>query len=528
MGAAWAALAISLAASAAAAQGTKTISLDEAVKLAQSKSPAVRVARAGVTRAEGQHIQARSQLFPQLSGSANYTRTLRSQYEGVFGGEPADTNTTPVPDGPCDKYLKDETATVAERLAGLEMANRCALGQNPFSGLSSLPFGQRNAWTLGLNLQQNLFAGGRIAAQVDVSEAGRRAAEIEVNAQEAQVTLDVTQAYYDAALADRLVVIADSALAQAESTLRQVQANHGAGSASEFELLRAQVTRDNQRPIVIQRRADRDVAYFRLKQQLNLPLETELALSSAIEDSTALPPGVTPDAWTNPDTATVSRAPVRQSAEAVRAQEGLLRVARSQRLPQVSLISQYGKVGYPSGVFPGWNDFRDNWTIGVSASIPILTGGRLKGDRLVAQGNLEEAMARMEQAKQFAALDARIAINALEQARAAWTASAGTVEQAQRAYGIAEVRYREGLSTQVELSDARLLLQQAMANRATTARNLQIARVRLALLPRLPLSTGANTQAAQQQLQEQLQQQQRQQQQQQQQQQNSTGTGGGV
>ncbi len=56
------------------------------------------------------------------------------------------------------------------------------------------------------------------------------------------------------------------------------------------------------------------------------------------------------------------------------------------------------------------------------------------------------------------------------------------------AYEIAELRYREGLSTQLELSDARLLLQQAQANRAQAARDVQVARVRLALLPDLPLT----------------------------------------
>ena len=60
--------------------------------------------------------------------------------------------------------------------------------------------------------------------------------------------------------------------------------------------------------------------------------------------------------------------------------------------------------------------------------------------------------------------------------RAAWEASAGTVAQADRAYQIANVRYGAGVSTQLELSDSRLLLQQAEANRAQAARDLQVAR----------------------------------------------------
>ncbi|HSQ59445.1 MAG TPA: TolC family protein, partial [Acidobacteriota bacterium] len=56
-------------------------------------------------------------------------------------------------------------------------------------------------------------------------------------------------------------------------------------------------------------------------------------------------------------------------------------------------------------------------------------------------------------------LETRDALAQLDAARAQWEASAGVVEQATRAYEIAEVRYREGISTQTELSDARLLLQ---------------------------------------------------------------------
>jgi len=131
---------------------------------------------------------------------------------------------------------------------------------------------------------------------------------------------------------------------------------------------------------------------------------------------------------------------------------------------------------------------------------------------MLAQADLIEAREQYTQAREFAALDARSAIAALEEAEASWAASAGTAEQANRAYTIAEVRYREGISTQLELTESRILLQQAQANRAFAARNLQVARVRLSLLHDLPLGNGNANQNA-------VRQQQRQQQEQQQQQQ---------
>ncbi|HEU4878203.1 MAG TPA: TolC family protein, partial [Gemmatimonadaceae bacterium] len=216
-----------------------TLSLDDAVRMAESQSEAVRIARAGVQRTEGQRIQARSQIFPQIYGSAGYTRTLKSQYSSLAS---SDTTTSTSPAPPCDDYLASSDASVADRLAGLETASRCASGLNPFAAFSSLPFGQANQYQLGLSISQNVFTGGRISAQNEAAAAGRRSATIELTAQRAQNVLDVTQAYYDAALADKLVAISDASYTQTENVLHQVQLNKDVGNVSEFELLRAQVT----------------------------------------------------------------------------------------------------------------------------------------------------------------------------------------------------------------------------------------------------------------------------------------------
>lgn len=477
------------------ANAPRAISLDEAVRMAESQSEEIRIARAGVERSQGQQYQARSLRFPQLNASASYTRTLASQFEAIGGGPPIDTTKPAPPPAPCDQYLRDATATTDERLAGLEDANRCALGGNPFSSFGSLGFGAKNQYNLGLSFSQNLFAGGRISGQNQAANAGRRSADIELTAQRAQLRLDVTQAYFDAALADRLVALAESSSVQTEAVLRQTQLARNVGNVSEFELLRAQVSSANQRPIVIQRQSDRQVAYLRLKQLLNLPLDGPVELTTAVDDSAAVNAALA-SVGIHADTAAVDRATVRQAAEAIDAQRGLLRVAKAQRFPTLALTSQYGKVAFPLNSFPQSGDFRTNWTIGVATQFPLFTGGRIKGDQLVAEANLHEAQARYDQLREFAALDSRVTINNLLQAAAAWEASQGTAEQATRAYSIAEVRYKEGISTQIELNDARILLEQAVANRALAARNLQVARVKLALLPDLPLqSTSGATQA---------------------------------
>ena len=470
----------------------RTLALDEAIRVAESHSEAIRIARAGIERAHGRQYQARSQYMPQINAGLVYTRTLASQFESLASSAPVDTTKPPAPPGPCDQYLLDATATTDERLAGLEDANRCALGGNPFSSFGSLGFGAKNQYNLGLTFSQNLFAGGRIVAQNRAANAVRRFADIELAAQRAQLQLDVTEAYFDAALGDRLVALAESSAVQTESVLRQTQLARSVGNVSEFEMLRAQVTNANQRPIVIARQAQREVAYLRLKQLLNYPLEAPLQLTTVVDDTVATRAALAAAGF--PDTLAGDRSTVRQAAEDIAAQRAALTVAKGQRWPTLALTSSYGKVAFPLTGLPQGGDFRTNWTVSLSTQFPIFTGGRIKGDQMVAEANLREAQARYDQLHELAALDTRVAINNLIQARAAFDASRGTAQQAARAYSIADVRYREGISTFVELSDSRILLEQAVAQRAIAARALQVARVRLALLPDLPLTqTGANT-----------------------------------
>jgi outer membrane protein TolC len=237
---------------------------------------------------------------------------------------------------------------------------------------------------------------------------------------------------------------------------------------------------------------------------LDLGPDAPLDLTTPLNDAAPVPVArFSSNANLLGDTTTLNRAPVRQAAQTIASQEAALRVARASRLPTVSLVSNWGRVGYPAGFFPGWNDFATNWTVGAQLSVPVLTGGRLRGDRMVAEAAVLEARAQFEGTKQLAVLDTRNALLQLAAARAQWQASAGTVEQANRAYQIAEIRYREGLSTQTELTDSRILLQQAQANRAQAARDLQIAQVHVALLPDLPISIGQGSAAQQQSTQQQ-------------------------
>lgn len=487
----------------ASAQQVRPLSLEDALRVAESQSDAMRIAKAGVSRARGQELQAFSGYLPQIGASLQYTRTLASQFEAFSAGSspqlPPGTPTVPNDTvtffTPCSRYLAPAGATDAERLRALETATRCASSGGGGLDFESVGFGARNQYTLGLQGSVDLFTGGRVQAQNRAANATKRSADIELTSQRALLALNVTEAYFDAALGDRLVAIAESSLAWTERALRQTSLARQVGNTSEFDLLRAQVTRDNQRPALIQRRWERDLAYLRLKQLLNISYDDSVALTTQVGDDERSMTAVravavlTGGAESAPDTSSNNRAPVRQLGEALRAQEAQLAITRSQRLPTVSVSTQYGRLSFARGA-PSFDNLLTNWTVSVGATMPLFTGGRIRGEAMSNRAAVEESAARLEQTRKLASLDTRQNLAQLEQAEATLAASQGTTGQALKAYRIAEVRFSEGISTQLELSESRLLLEQAQANRALAARNVQVARVRLALLRDLPLGAG--------------------------------------
>jgi len=456
---------------ASAQQGARPVSLEDAINLAVPASETLELARASVYRARGEQYRQGYERWPQLNGTLGYNRLLRSQFEGFSFGGGGDSS-----------------------------------GTGSDGSTSQLPFGQRNTFNLGLNLNWSIFTGGRISGQKQFAAAGLRSADLGLTSAGAQVTLEVVQAYYDAVASDLQVRIAEIAQEQADTTLRLTEQRRAAGTQPEFDLLRARVARDNSRTIVIARRVDRDVSYMSLRRLLGIPLSQPIQLTTSIVD-TALAgvPTLARILEIPPDTVVEHRIVVRQAADAVDGQEGLLKASKSQVWPQLALTSQYGRVGYPANLDPFAPTYFTNWNFAFGIQFPIVTGGRIKGDKVVAEAGLREAKTRLQQVMELAEVDTRSALAQLDAAQAAWASSEGTVQQAQRAYEIADLRFREGLSTQTELLDARGALANAESIRLEAARSLGVARVRVALLPALPVA-GVGAAAGQQQQQQRIQQ----------------------
>jgi outer membrane protein TolC len=437
-------------------KSTLALSLHDALERAVRASEEVSLARHGVESARGRQVMARSEFFPQVSLSASYERTLASEYEEAFA------------------------APMGE-----------AEGVEPTIDLESLPFGQENIYRAWATITQNVFAGGHTLAATRAASELARQAEIGTASTTAETRLTAVEAYYDALLSDQFVSISVQTFEQAAITLDHVRLSSREGQESEFELLRAQVTLDNQRPNVVARRMQRELAYLRLRQQIGVPADQELVLTSNLE-ATSPGPGA-PAPALDPE----ERAPVRQARHSVRASEHDIAAARAAYFPSLSLSMTYGKVHYPSTVFPSFEDWRTNWSAGAYLSWTAFDGFRTRGQVQSAAADAGSARTRLAQTRERALYESEQVSQQIAASYAVYEASAASVQQARRAHAIAELRYREGVSTQLELSDSRLALAQAEINRAQALRDLHVARARRDLLRDLPLTGTSGVPAAQ-------------------------------
>ncbi|HEX8454699.1 MAG TPA: TolC family protein [Longimicrobium sp.] len=447
----------------AQARDTVNLTLEAALTRALAESDEVRLAESEVRLARTQVTAARSGALPQLSANLAYTRTFQSP----FGGGGAFT----LPDSL--RFSPDSTASLAERVAYLER-NAPLAGLAGIGGLfSGLPFGQENTYTATLSGSQLLYSGGRTGAALSIARDYTAAAQLGLAERRAEIELQVRNAYTQAQLAQELAGFARAALQQAEAFLAQEQLRLRAGEGSELEVLRAQVSRDNLRPQLVQATNAAELALLELKRLLDLPLDQPLRLTSPLDA-----PQEAEAALTAAE-ATAGRASIAAAERQVAIREQQIRIARGAFLPSVSVQAHYGRQLQPSSVFGFDEASRGDAAATLAVQVPIFNGGQRTAELAQARIEAERARLQLSQLRAGVQLQYEQSRGEAERARTAIAARQTTVQAAQRVYDLTVLRYQRGLATQLEVSQSRLELLQARSNLAQATADLRIATARV-------------------------------------------------
>ncbi len=405
------------------------LSLDDAVARALSEGDDMRFPRALIREAHGRIHFALAEALPQINGVYSYSRSLASVFD-----VPADDS---------------------------------SIG----SLLANSPFAAKNTWELDITARQLLWSGGKVGAGLRAAVAVRRAADSNQRETAMDVTYRTRKAYLDAALAQRVVAIAESSLAQSRAHLAQVRLYRREGARSEYELLRAEVDAANQEPPVVEARNNSTLAQLELKRVAHVPLEQELVLTTPlVADDETVPVPV--------DTLFLRDArPALQQIEAeVVARRMALRVEQGRRWPDLYFTSTLSHSAFTStAAWPERDRYRRSWNAGARLEFPIFVGLRTEGGIDIARADLERALAQRDQTRVGVELEIEQARTGLERTGALLAARRETVRQAQRAFELASVRFSNGLSPQIEVSDARLQHQNAELNEVQATRDYLLA-----------------------------------------------------
>lgn len=360
-------------------------------------------------------------------------------------------------------------------------------------------FNQKFNYSSNINISQTLFQGGRVFAGARAASAFRGAAKQTLAETRAQIAVDIQRAYLQAVLAQQLEEIQARNVELAQSRITLVEQLQSAGRASRYDVLRARVERTNLEPNLLQARATRELATIEVRRLLNIPETRAIAFTSEL-DTAALRTVV------HRIGADSSSDPIRPSERAaeytVDARREGIRVARADLLPTISTFFQTGyaalptangfpfKLGdrassyCPSGSAPtlicqnnGWFEDRN---FGVNVSWALFDGLRAKGNIDLAQAQERVARLQLKQQREQIGVERARARSEFARAEAAYEAQRQNVQEADEAFRIATLRFERGLATQLEVSDAQLLLLTARTNAARATVDYYLAVAELA------------------------------------------------
>ncbi len=418
------------------------LSLQEAVRMALERNEAVLIAREAARKASAGVSEARSGVLPQISLQGVYQRNIM---------KPA-------------MFLPKEFAMMM--MCGQGDAGGDSAGPPPeIPDHIKVEIGSDIEANGALRLDQVLFAFGRIGNAVKYASLYKRMAERGIALAEDQITFAVKEAYYRVLLLERLRRIREESVDQARSHLEIVRNKFEHGAASRFELKRAGVEVRNRIPELISAENALSLARRDLARLIGLDGGDSLALTDTLRYE---PVHVSEEAAIS---AALSNRPEIQSLEArVEAQKKLVSIYKASNLPIFGLFAQLalqGQAGaeHPLDVFKEGNR-ATSLSAGITVSLPLFDGlkGRAKTEQ--ARADLRQAQLELRQAAEAIKLEVSKAVRDLESVQREYEAQLAGVELAEEMYKIAVTRFENGLSTQLELTDAETALDYARTGAA--------------------------------------------------------------
>ena len=397
--------------------GTLALSLDEAIELALTDNPTVKVANLEIERYDYVRKQVVATLYPQVDASAQYSLAIRRQ----------------------------------------EMAQ----------GLS---FGGKNTFNVAGSVSLPLFVPA-VYRQMKMTRTQMESAVESARATRIDLVAAVRAAYYNVLLAEQSLEVLNEAVVTTQRVVDNTRDLYENGLAAEYDYLTAQVQLSNLKPQVLQAQSAIEVTKLQLKMYLSIPEEVDVEVRGSLDDfrtQVLLGEDYTTDVSEN---TTLRSLDIQR--DLLEHQEKLIQTSRMPTIAAFGQISYIGQErsdlgGLLGGAMGGastaeqskfWWQYPIN--VGAQISIPLFAGFKKTNQLREVRNQMKQLDIQRQYAEDGIRLQVEQSINTLITARETMLSNELTVEQATKAYDITLTRYSAGAGTILELNASQLSLTQA-------------------------------------------------------------------
>ena len=394
------------------------LTLEDAIRVALSENVSVKVADKEVERTGYAKKGTYAALFPQVSGSGSYQRTIKKQV----------------------MYMDFDIG-----------------GGGGSSTAGGFEVGRWNTWSAGISASMPLV-NAQLWKNLRISEENVELAVEQARSSRLETVNQVKQAFFACLLAKKAFEVYQSAYENALANFEQIQRRFSAQKASELELTRAKTTLANAIPNVYDAESSIILALWQLKAVMGVNLDTDIDVAGSLDDYAE---HMLADSYVDGELSLEDNSTMRQLAIQAEQLADAIKVQQYAFLPTLSLSFNYSLNAMA-------NDFHFSeykWSpysfVGLSLSVPIFSGGQRLNAVRQARVQAQELDLQRTNTERQLKVAIRQYLNQMETATKSYSSARSAVETAQKAYDIAAKSYDVGRSTLTDLNDAQYALIQS-------------------------------------------------------------------
>jgi outer membrane protein len=340
----------------------------------------------------------------------------------------------------------------------------------PGGALENFQFAPINNVSAAVNANYLLFDFGRIKANVEKSKSALQFAKHNVEWVQNQLAYQVANIYYNIVYFQKAIIIQDSVLAYLTDNEKIVESRLKNGDALKIDLLNIRTQMDAEQ----NRKAD---LQNDLQKQITLLAYTSgntITNGNSFDFDYSLKPSA--DALNE---ARANNIDFVLAKDKIREAQNDVAISKIADRPSVNLQAA---TGYKNGYVPDVNDIKFNYAAGFSLVVPIYSGGLTKKQIQIAESVVKQNELAVESLSNEYKKNIDQAFTDVQTNLERIKNTGGQIEEAKTAEVLAASRFKNGVGTNLEITNASTNVQRALLTKLQYEYQLCLAKVTLAQL----------------------------------------------